>query len=324
MKCLQCTLTVCGSIAAHAAGVALCIINAGCVQRVGFVSKSPIFPSTVNGWQAAGGVRAFDRDTVFDYMNGAGELYLAYDFQRVLVQDYTKRGASRIIAETYEMSTSEDAYGVFTHDPEGEEAGIGQRSSYAAGLLRFWKGRFCFRILAERDTAEAKTAVVGLARALARPIASGPCPDIVTRLPENGLDPDSVRYFHTQVSLNSFYYLSDTNMLGLSAATEVAMGTYRRHGRGMELLIIRYEETDGAIGAYREFGCVYLKDKAPIAGPLRLKTIEQDRVVGMLTIDRFLILVLDATSRNACERILAEAAEQCRKGDRHDANADTS
>ena len=267
------------------------------------------FPAEANGWTRAGDTRVFGRDTVFDYMDGAGELYLAYDFQRVHVQDYVRDGGPRIVAEAYEMASGQDACGVFSNDPEGEDVGVGQGNAYAMGLLCMWKGAWFFRILAESATPEAKAAVVAIARALAEPIADGPKPQFLGRLPSSHLEAASVRYFHTHVTLNSLYYLADENILGLSPRTEAALATYRPSGGKLVLLLVRHPSARDAQSAYREFSRVYLKDKPPPDGPRRIETIEGGQQVGVLIKDTFLALVFEATSRGACQRLLDAVAK---------------
>jgi hypothetical protein len=273
------------------------------------MDKRPDFPPEAVGWEPAGPMRTFGRKTLFDYMNGAGELYLAYDFRRIFVQDYHKSGAPGITAEVYQMSASEDAYGVFSYDPEGEDAGIGQGNSYAAGLLRFWKGTYFFRILAMSETAQAKAAVLSLGRSLAAPLADGPRPRILRVLPPEDLEAASVRYFHTQVSLNAIYYLADANILDLSPGTEAVIGTYRRDGDKMVLLVVRYPDAQGAKAAYEKFNRIYLNDKPRPDRLRRIETIEEGRHMGVFVKGQFLTLVLEPKSRAACERLLAEAAK---------------
>ncbi len=270
----------------------------------------PGFPAEVHGWRAAGMTRVYGRDDVFEYMNGAGELYLAYDFQRVFVQDYGRADGPRIVAEAYEMASSEDAWGVFTHDPEGEDVGVGQGNAYAVGLLRLWQGRWFFRILAESDTPAAKAAVVSLARVLAGPIPEGPRATLPDRLPPENLEPASVRYFHTQVSLNSLYYLADGNVLGLSPATEAVLGVYRPKGERITFLLVRYPDSRRAKEACREFDRVYLEREVAAEWPLRIEAIEGGRHVGALVKGEFLALVFDARSRAACEGLLREAGRR--------------
>ena len=280
----------------------------GCARGWPTVGNQSRFPAEVNGWRPTAQMRAYGRENLFDYMDGAGELYLAYDFQRISVQEYGRAGSPGITAEAYEMSTSQDAYGVFTHDPEGEDMGVGQGNAYAVGLLRFWKGPYFFRILADQDTREAKAAVVALARSLAEPIAEGPRPALLHRLPKDGLEPASVRYFHTQVSLNSFYYLADANLLDLSPRTEAALAVYRPDGEKMTLVIVHYPDARQAEDAHQEFDRVYLEDDVTADWPLRIEAVEDGRHVGALVKGSFLALVFDARSRAACERLLAEAA----------------
>jgi len=40
-------------------------------------------PTTVGVWSAPAQPRVITGETIFDYMNGAGEMYLAYRFQRL-------------------------------------------------------------------------------------------------------------------------------------------------------------------------------------------------------------------------------------------------
>jgi hypothetical protein len=103
-------------------------------------------PQEVHGWKADGQDKVFTRQTIFDYMDGGGEIYLAYDFQRLRAREYARPGAPRIVAEVYQMASSMDAYGVFTHDTDGQPVSVGQAGLYSAGLLRFWKNRFFVRL----------------------------------------------------------------------------------------------------------------------------------------------------------------------------------
>lgn len=286
------------------------LVGGGCCPRHAAVRTAPVFPATAGGWTVAGGPQTFGRRTLYDYMDGAGEHYLAYGFQRLHVQEYRREGAPRIVAEAYAMGTSADAYGVYSHDPEGADARIGQGSAYGAGLLRLWKGAWWFRILAERETPEAKAAVLAIGRALAAPIAEGPRPALLDRLPAADRDAHSVRYFHTAFSLSTVHYLADDNVLALSPRTEAAFAAYRRGGSKLKLLIVRYTTARRAAAAYRGFNRLYLQGKPPPAGPRRIVPVEQGRHLGVLVRKHFIAIVLEAPSRASCDRLLTEAAQQ--------------
>jgi hypothetical protein len=294
----------------RALGVVMLLIGfipASCQQRWDHMGDRLQFPAETNGWRASGPVATYGRHTVFDYMDGAGELYLAYDFRRVRVQEYRRPAAAEITVEAYEMSSSEDAYGVFTHDPEGEDVGVGQDNAYAAGLLRFWKGRCFFRILADEDRPEAKATVLSLGRSLADQVAAGVRPALARRLPDEHLERASVRYFHTQVSLNSFYYLADENLLRLSPRTEAVLAVYRPDSEKLTLLVIRYPTRRDAVEARRSFARAYLEEEPASDEQLLIRPVEDHRHVGMSLTGACLALVFDARTPTSCAHLLRAA-----------------
>ena len=48
-------------------------------------------------------------------MNGAGEVYLAYGFQRLLVQRYARPNQEEILVEVFDMGYPRNAYGALTN-----------------------------------------------------------------------------------------------------------------------------------------------------------------------------------------------------------------
>ena len=99
------------------------------------VNPKIILPSEVGGWKWDGKDMKYNSRTLFDYIDGAAELYLAYGFQNLVVRRFEKPGQPSIMAELYEMATSEDAYGVFSFEHQDEPVGIGQGSEFGGGLL---------------------------------------------------------------------------------------------------------------------------------------------------------------------------------------------
>ena len=103
------------------------------------ITLGDLLPREINGWKAEAKDEVYDSQTIFDYIDGAGEIYRAYNFKLLLARRFAKEGQPDIIADLFEMTSSKDAFGVFTHDLEGYDAGIGQGSTYKGGLLSFWK-----------------------------------------------------------------------------------------------------------------------------------------------------------------------------------------
>jgi hypothetical protein len=53
---------------------------------------SRYLPEEMNGWRAEGKDEAYNPETIFDYIDGAGEAYRSYNFQSLLARRYLKRG----------------------------------------------------------------------------------------------------------------------------------------------------------------------------------------------------------------------------------------
>ena len=102
----------------------------------------------------------YNRSTLYEYIDGGAELYLAYDFQEVFVRRYAGPGDTEIILDIYDMGSASEAFGVFSVEREDQDLGIGQGSEYGGGLLRFWKGRFFVSILTTGDAQKAKPAII--------------------------------------------------------------------------------------------------------------------------------------------------------------------
>ena len=122
----------------------------------------------------------YDSRTLFKYIDGAAELYLAYGFQNLRVRRFGKSNQPPLIVELYEMASSEDAYGVFSFEHQDEAVGIGQGSEFGGGLLRFWKGKYFVSIYAEGEGVEVESGILKMGRATADSILTkGPEPKLV-------------------------------------------------------------------------------------------------------------------------------------------------
>ena len=266
-------------------------------------------PQDVLGWKTDGQDKVFTRHTIFDYMDGGGEIYLAYDFRQLVAREYAKPGAPRIVAEVYQMASSQDAYGIFTQDTDGQPAAVGQRAIYSAGLLRFWKDRFFVRLQAEDETPEVKTALMTLGNQIALGIPrEGSKPSLLMALPPQDLIEPSVHYFHTSVSLNIHYFLDDSNLLGLNSRTEAILARYQQGDDKPYLLVVRYPNPGDAQAAFEQFSKAYLREAA--AGNAVFRQLEKGQFAGGRREERVLLLVFEAGSRASAEKLLELAASR--------------
>jgi hypothetical protein len=77
------------------------------------------FPA-VKGWKSASQVKTYEPSTLWEYINGAAELFLAFDFQELKVMDLKQK--DRIVtANIYDMGTPLNAFGMYMTERASDE-----------------------------------------------------------------------------------------------------------------------------------------------------------------------------------------------------------
>ena len=262
-----------------------------------------LLPDTLEGWTVTEEDQIYDRDNLYDYINGGAELYLSYGFQKVINRLYSAPKQPDILLDLFDMGTSEDAYGVFSHSREIEDTAFGQGSQYTAGLLLFWKDRYFVSILAHPETEESKRAVLSLAKKIDAAITNeGPLPEMLNLLPQESLVTGSIRYFHHPIWLNSYYFIADENILHIDETTDVLLAKYGESQARYFLLIVHYPTEDVGMRAYDDFVTHYLPELAEE----RVVQIEDGTWTGCQFVKNYLIVVLHAPTRENAIHLIEE------------------
>jgi hypothetical protein len=263
-------------------------------------------PKQIQGWSAEPNDRFFDDETIFDYIDGAGEVYRAYSMRMCLSRRYTNSNGPPIVLDIFDMQSSEDAFGVFTHDREGEPVHVGQGGLYRAGWLSFWKDRFFVSISMEEESAAAERAVRALAEEVASLIShEGPKPQILLLLPQNGLQLRTIRFLHHHILLNYHFYLADENILNLGPDTKAALAEYKRREEKARLLLVQYSQRGKAEKAHKSFLKTYLPE-ANATGPVLLENAKWSAAALR---GKLLVIILDADSQQMAQSLIKEAKE---------------
>ena len=255
--------------------------------------------SPCSGWKA-GPQQVIAPSGIFKYMDGAGELYLAYGFKKLFVREYEKSGQPRITCEVYLMPSSADAYGLFSQDRTGKDIRIGQGAIYASGLLLAWQGSYFIRVLADRETPETKRCSIELAKQVVKLCGPrGKPPEALAWLPTRGLDARSVHFFHTHACLNYFHFVSTQNILNLSLKTDAVMGTYSSPAGKLLALVVGYPKETGARAAWQQFRRVYLAGLKP-SGDHSLVKLEDGKWLAGAQTGRRLFVILESQAQAEC------------------------
>jgi hypothetical protein len=278
------------------------------IQEEEAMKISDLFPSDMDGWSPSGEFETYDREGIFTYINGAGEIYRMYDFREVWVRHYKKEGLPKITVEIFDMGKPEDAYGVFLHASQGGDAGIGQGSEFNGGLLSFWQGRYYVTLLPEKLTDETQQAVLNAGNQIAKKIgAKGKKPELVLYMPVENKIANSLKYFHLHTSLNYHYYLASENILNLSENTDAALAAYDPDR--IYLVLIEYPSPEDADDARSSFISEYI----PEAGEEGIYEVQSNNWTAIEKSGAYLIVVFDAGSKQACLDLIKKVKESLTK-----------
>ena len=219
-----------------------------------------LIPMEARGWKADGADQVFDRETIFEYIDGAGEVYRAFNMNILVSRRFKKAGQADVIVDLFDMGSSADAFGVFAHDLDGEKRNLGQDCLYKAGLLQFWRGRFFASIFAESENPETEAVLSDLGRAISAATGpDGPRPDLLGLIPVE-FQGGQIRYFHDPQILNYHFYIASENVLGLGPEAAGVLATVGAKAEKRSCLLVRYISETAAETARSGFIRSYLPE----------------------------------------------------------------
>lgn len=290
-------------------------------------------PKTIDSWTRPDSPQVITSQNIFDYMDGAGELYLGYRFDHLDVYEYTSSQEDGILVELYFMATSDDAFGLLSLDWGGEPVAWSDsdqntknkiqthsiRALYGKGLLRIWANNLYARVMATRETPASKKAVLSLGKTITSDQKKPPEPKLMKALspqmdPDWKLRKDRMSFFRSYLVLNSIYYLSAQNILQLNYSTEAVTAPYEKareaiDTKRIQFLLVKYENPNQARNALGHFHDVFLPEHKKDIKPD--STVENPSVfeveegwLGYQLKGKYLAIVFDCPDHESAQNII--------------------
>lgn len=262
-------------------------------------------PAGLEGWSKTAAFERYTPESLYTYIDGGAELFISYSFRDMISFKYQREGEEDLVIDLFDMGTAADAFGVFSQSREQTDPRFGQGGEYNSGLLNFWLDRYYVSIMGYPENQQKKEMIFKLADAFKQLIGrEGVLPTILSFLPEEGLQPESIRYFHHYVWQNSLFFVSNDNILGIDSDTQCVLARYRRGEESCVLLLARYSNEEKAESGAESFCGEYLGG----AGASVAKR-ESSRFSGCRRQGDLLAVVLDGSSEEIALKLLQEAGK---------------
>src|SRR3990170_5890286 len=73
-----------------------------------------LLPAEMHQWRYDGKDKTYDPQTIFDYIDGAGEVYRAYNFLVLIVRRYERPNQPNLTVDLFDMGSADNAFGIFS------------------------------------------------------------------------------------------------------------------------------------------------------------------------------------------------------------------
>jgi hypothetical protein len=156
----------------------------------------------IEGWSISSDIEVFNRDNLYERINGAAPLFLENNFQEMTSLVYT-RGDDYITVQAYRHATPEDAFGMYASERSGDMTFYSEIGGEAQGDdygLFFFAGCIYVKISASNEGESITNAFKEIAKGLSEKIdAKADYPVLFNSFPREGLIP------HTQAYISMNY-----------------------------------------------------------------------------------------------------------------------
>jgi hypothetical protein len=142
------------------------------------VPLEKVLPSSAcaHGWVMDGKVTLYNKDTLFERINGEAELYFPYGFEMLASARYANAKNPQIAmdADVYKMGSLLDAFGMYTNYRRRDDADIkiGAEGTRSSSQLFFYQDRYLVRIQVTGATDLVQGVFLACAKAITKNLPS--------------------------------------------------------------------------------------------------------------------------------------------------------
>jgi hypothetical protein len=189
--------------------------------------KEFVFPEMA-GWKESGEIQTFIPKTLFEYIDGGADIYLAYDFQELKVGEYSNEKKASVIVEIYHHKTPTLAFGIYSQErlPDANFLDIGAQGYIETNVLNFVAGPYYVKINSFKTGPDDRDVLIAFAKKVSETLGErGALPSIVSSFPEEGKKKNSEKFI-------------SKNFLGYSFLHSAFTADYELFGTTFKLFVI--------------------------------------------------------------------------------------
>ncbi len=190
-------------------------------------ASSSLFPE-MPGWKKPDAIQVFTPDNLYDYINGAADLYLTYDFKELQVVEYVRDDKASVIIEIYRHGSPTNAFGIYSQErlTNADFLDIGSQGYYEEKVLNFFSGTSYVKISSSNTAKDDRDILVQFAKSTAEKLGG-----------EKGF-PSLLEAFPEERKIKNAEKFIGKNFLGYSFFPSAFIADYQIAGQKFKLFLM--------------------------------------------------------------------------------------
>jgi hypothetical protein len=204
------------------------------------------FPD-ITGWKQSGEIQTFVPKTLFEYINGAADLYIMYDFQELKSAEYVNEKKASVIIDVYRHKTPTHAFGIYSQErlPKANFMNIGTQGYVEEEILNFIAGPYYVKITGYKIESGAQEVLISFAKKVLENLGEiGTLPTLLNSFPQDGKVKNSEKFIAKNFLGYSFLHSAFTSDYELSG-TKFKLFIIENDPKECKNIIQKYLEQTG-------------------------------------------------------------------------------
>ncbi len=223
--------------------------------------KAINFPE-MNGWKLAGDSQVFSPQTLFEYIDGGADLYLAYEFQELTVAEYKGEKKTGVTIEVYRHKDPIQAFGIYSQErlANAQFMDLGTQGYHEPNVINFISGPYYVKISGVNTGENDKNVLLPFAQKLEEILGGKTSlPPILASFPLEGKKKNTEKFISKDFLGYSFIHSGYTN-------------DYEVAGNQFKIFVIEGKDLEDCRGMMEQYlRCSGREAKQVSEGTLRIK-----------------------------------------------------
>jgi len=168
-----------------------------------------LLPDVVT-WKIPEAPQDYLPETLFEYINGAAEIYLSYDFKELTVGQYEKGDSNAsLIIEIYDMGSEKNSFGIYSAErfPDSQFISLGNQGYLEEETLNFIVGKYYIKLLCFDSGEESANFLKLFSQEVVKRVKDkGNLPPVLDIFPKQGLVRNSEKFILRNFMGYSFFH----------------------------------------------------------------------------------------------------------------------